>query len=292
MGALLATAFAAGMVATFNPCGFAMLPAYLGIFMSDRADNRRPAIMVGGAVSIGFVVVFAVAGLLVASGLRTVINWIPWMAVVVGVGLIAVGVAELRGIHTIIRLPTIKRARGDRSLVGLVGFGASYGIASLSCTLPIFLSLIAGAVAGRSLGESVTVFLAYGAGMSLVVMALTLALAAGRDRVVAVIRPISSRLGVISGWVLILAGVFIVWYWATVLSVGAPGLASNPVVRAIESLTGWVARTVQSQPLLMVVVIVTVGTAAWLLTRGRPGRSDGAANTADSTDATGDRGRG
>ncbi|MSV49377.1 MAG: cytochrome c biogenesis protein CcdA, partial [Actinobacteria bacterium] len=29
MAAVLALAFSAGMVATVNPCGFAMLPAYL-----------------------------------------------------------------------------------------------------------------------------------------------------------------------------------------------------------------------------------------------------------------------
>ncbi|HSJ36530.1 MAG TPA: hypothetical protein VLB85_15900, partial [Acidimicrobiia bacterium] len=33
MTVLLTTAFAAGMISTVNPCGFAMLPAYLGYFL-------------------------------------------------------------------------------------------------------------------------------------------------------------------------------------------------------------------------------------------------------------------
>ena len=40
----LALAFAAGLVATVNPCGFAMLPAYLSYFMgrgSSKAMNWK-----------------------------------------------------------------------------------------------------------------------------------------------------------------------------------------------------------------------------------------------------------
>ncbi|MGD9755164.1 MAG: cytochrome c biogenesis protein CcdA, partial [Acidimicrobiia bacterium] len=37
-GAPLALAFAAGMLATVNPCGFAMLPAYLSYFVGLEDD--------------------------------------------------------------------------------------------------------------------------------------------------------------------------------------------------------------------------------------------------------------
>jgi cytochrome c biogenesis protein CcdA len=274
VGALVATAFAAGMVATFNPCGFAMLPAYLGIFLKDRKGDQRSALLIGAAVSAGFVAVFTIAGVLVAFGLRAVIAWIPWLALLVGMGLVVVGVAELRGAHIFARLPAMKKAPGGDSVLGLVGFGASFGVASLSCTLPIFLSLIAGVVAGTSFGESMAVFVAYGAGMSLVVIVLTLALAAGRDRVLAVFRPIAAHLRVISGWILIAAGAFIVWYWATVLSVGAENLGSFPVIRTVETISGWVARTVESEPALTVAIAILVGVGASLLIRSRSNRPD------------------
>ena len=51
------------MVATFNPCGFSLLPAYIGVFVSgDRiaeSTERRVlrALGVAMAVSVGFVVV-------------------------------------------------------------------------------------------------------------------------------------------------------------------------------------------------------------------------------------------
>ena len=263
MTGLLIAAFAAGMVSTVNPCGFAMLPAYLGLFLGEKGPSRRSALAVGASVSAGFVAVFLLAGLLVASGLRAVILWIPWLAAVVGVGLVAVGIAELRGIHVFARLPGVKRSPKGDSFRGLVGFGASYGVASLSCTLPIFLSLTAGAVAGRSLFESVSVFLAYGAGMSLVVISLTIMLAVGKERVLRRIRPIAAHLGTISGWTLIVAGVFIVWYWATVLGSGAETLGANPIVRWIEQTTGDVAQIVAGNPLVAGAVVAALALFGW-----------------------------
>ena len=64
----LALAFTAGMVATFNPCGFSLLPAYLGAFVAgdhvESSTERRlgRAAGVSAAVAIGFVVVFSSVG--------------------------------------------------------------------------------------------------------------------------------------------------------------------------------------------------------------------------------------
>lgn len=265
MTGLAAAAFAAGMVATVNPCGFAMLPAYLGFILDDRGSNRRSALIVGAAVSAGFVAVFAFSGVLIASGLRAIVNWIPWMALLVGAGLIAAGIATLRGKYLFSRLPGVKRTTRDRSLQGLVGFGASFGIASLSCTLPIFLSLVAGTLATASQIESLLVFTTYGLGMSLVVIVLTMVVAAGRDRLVAKIRPLSPRLNTISGWIMIVAGVFVLWYWITVLAGGASDLGSNPVVRVIEEFTANIANVVAAGPIMVGVGALVLGLALWFV---------------------------
>lgn len=109
-----------------------MLPAYLGMIIGDRGSGRGPALLIGVAVSLGFVSVFLISGVLVGFGLRVIVAWIPWMALVVGLGLVAAGVAGLRGSHLFARLPGVRRSSRDRSFLGLVGFGASYGAASLS----------------------------------------------------------------------------------------------------------------------------------------------------------------
>jgi len=265
MTGLVAAAFAAGMVATVNPCGFAMLPAYLGYILGDRGSGRGSALVVGGAVSSGFVAVFVVSGVLVASGLRAIVTWIPWMALVVGIGLVVAGIAGLRGTYLFARLPGVRRTTRDRSLKGLIGFGASYGLASLSCTLPIFLSLVAGTVATGSVAESALVFTAYGLGMSLVVIALTLTVAAGRGRLAAAIRPLAARLNTVSGWVMIVAGLFIVWYWATVLIGGAASLGVNPVARFVENVASDIANFVAANPVLVGVGTLALAGAGWFV---------------------------
>ena len=61
-------AFTAGMVAAFNPCGFAMLPAYMGLYMGSADDDAQQrsllgglgkAVLIGGTVTAGFIVLFA-----------------------------------------------------------------------------------------------------------------------------------------------------------------------------------------------------------------------------------------
>ena len=77
----LSLAFLRGMVATVNPCGFVLLPTYLMYFLgleAGRTDNERAtvrrALLVGGAVTGGFMAVFVVVGA-VTTGSRH--GWLP-----------------------------------------------------------------------------------------------------------------------------------------------------------------------------------------------------------------------
>ena len=87
-----AFAFTAGLVATLNPCGFAMLPAYLSYFMGlddGEAGSGSPAlraVQVGAVVSAGFLLVFGLAGILITLGVRAVVDALPWIAMLVGLG--------------------------------------------------------------------------------------------------------------------------------------------------------------------------------------------------------------
>ena len=90
IGTPMALAFTAGMFAVVNPCGFAMLPAYLSFFLGDDADDAPGpgvlrAVVVGMSVSAGFAALFAVIGLLVRHVSDQVLRWTPWLSVVIGV---------------------------------------------------------------------------------------------------------------------------------------------------------------------------------------------------------------
>ena len=239
----IALAFAAGMVATVNPCGFAMLPAYLSYFMGlDGEDQRsrvgslRTALVVGGIVSLGFLLVFGVTGVLITAGFRSIIDWVPWLALIIGFAVIGLGVALLRGFDLNVSLFKAKRGRKGRDFRSVFAFGVSYAVASLSCTLPVFLTVVAGQVTQSNLLSGLVTFLAYGLGMALVLIALTVALALGKSSLVGRFRAALRHVNTISGVILIVAGSYIVWFWGTTLTSGAGSLNSSGF-RFVENLS-------------------------------------------------------
>lgn len=239
----IALAFAAGMVATVNPCGFAMLPAYLSYFMGLETDAPRSrvaavrsAFQVGASVSLGFLVVFGIAGLLITAGFRTVIDWIPWLALLIGFGVIALGIALLRGFDLNVSLFKAKRGRKGRDFRSVFMFGVSYAVASLSCTLPVFLTVVASQVTQSNLISGLLTFVVYGMGMALVLLALTVALALGKASIVSRFRSAMKHVNTVSGVILIFAGVYVVWFWGTSLLSGASSLDSG-AFRFVENLS-------------------------------------------------------
>lgn len=270
MTTLLFVAFGAGMVSTANPCGFAMLPAYLGYFLGD--DGRSGTTRVAAMVASGFLAVFAIAGLLIGLGLRTIVDAIPWLALVVGFGLMVLGISQVFGKRLVPYLRGPSRVRKRRGDVGVFTFGMSYAIASLSCTLPIFLSLVSGAIAADSAIQAILTFVAYGAGMSTVVVGLTILVARGRKGFIARIRPLASKLDAVSGWIMTLAGAFIVWYWATVLSAGAATLGESSLVRTIDRVSAMATNLVGENPIASALVVGGL-VAAFAATRRTEDRS-------------------
>ena len=152
----LGFAFAAGMVSAVNPCGFAMLPAYLGLYLGSNSEaQEKPHIMrqvgrawlVGGSVTAGFVVLFGVVGGLISLGARSVVvEILPWLGLAIGVLLVFAGAWLVGGGKLYTGLAARAATRlGDPSAISPKGyflFGLSYGTASLSCTLPVFLAVV------------------------------------------------------------------------------------------------------------------------------------------------------
>lgn len=268
----LALAFAAGLVATVNPCGFAMLPAYLSYFMGIEEEDRsrvaalRAALVIGAIVSAGFLVVFGLAGILITAGFRVVIDLIPWVAIVVGLAVITLGVALVRGYELNVGLPKGGRAASGRSYRSVFLFGISYAVASLSCTLPVFLTVVATQVTRGSFVSGIATFVAYGAGMAVVLMAVTVAIAVGKQSLVAWLRGSARHISRVSGVILIAAGLYIVWFWTVSLRSGAQALGDSGPFRFIENLSQAAQNAIASAPLLWGLGFVGIVGAALIVT--------------------------
>ena len=226
----LGFAFAAGMVSAVNPCGFAMLPAYLGLYLGSNSEaQEKPHIMrqvgrawlVGGSVTAGFVVLFGVVGGLISLGARSVVvEILPWLGLAIGVLLVFAGAWLVGGGKLYTGLAARAATRlGDPSAISPKGyflFGLSYGTASLSCTLPVFLAVVGASFASSSILASAGQFFLYALGMGLVIIALTLGIAFARGAMVGALRKALPYIQPIGSWLMIVAGDYIVFYWLTI----------------------------------------------------------------------------
>ncbi|MEW2635300.1 cytochrome c biogenesis protein CcdA [Streptomyces sp. NPDC048389] len=82
----LALALAAGMLAAVNPCGFALLPAYLSLLvLGDDTPTRAAAVTralsATAAMTAGFAAVFALFGLAIAPVAGQVQQHLPWFTI-------------------------------------------------------------------------------------------------------------------------------------------------------------------------------------------------------------------
>ena len=224
----LGFAFGAGVAAAFNPCGFAMLPAYMGLYLGVGGGEDRgsfvaqlgKALLVGVSVTAGFVLLFAAAGTVIGLGARSVVGGIlPWLGLGIGVVLIAAGAWLLRGgeLYTSLaqRAATRLGNPGTSNARGYFLFGLSYGVASLSCTLPIFLAVVGTSFAAADIATSFAQFVLYALGMGVVIITLTLSMALFRGAMLGGMRRVMPYVQPIGTWLMMAAGTYIVFYWLT-----------------------------------------------------------------------------
>ncbi|GAA4955515.1 cytochrome c biogenesis CcdA family protein [Actinoplanes utahensis] len=233
----LTFALAAGLLAAFNPCGFALLPSFLLLLVSGP-DGVLRALRLSAAMTAGFVTVFGVAGVLIGVVTAPIQQHLPWLTVVIGAGLVLLGGWLLSGRELQMPVPRLTAGGPTGSLLGLYGYGASYAVASLSCTIAPFLA-VTGLVSGSgNVLAGVGAFLAYGVGMGLVVGLLALLAALAQDTVVRRTRAVLPYVSRASGALLLLAGAYVVYYGWYELRVNAGESADDPLVNTITELPG------------------------------------------------------
>lgn len=254
--ALIGLAFAAGLVAALNPCGFAMLPAYLllVVYGQDSAGRTGPLSAVGRAaaatvgMALGFLTVFGIFGALTISAATAVQRYLPYATVLIGLALIALGGWLLLGRGLTALTP---RSLGVRwaptvRLGSMYGYGISYAVASLSCTIGPFLAVTGAGLRGGSVVGSVAIYLAYVAGLTLVVGVLAVAAATASSALADRLRRILPFVNRISGALLVVVGLYVGYYGLYELRLIA-GVGANPQDAVIAAagrlqgaLAGWV----------------------------------------------------
>lgn len=225
-------AFALGVAAAFNPCGFALVPAYLGLYLSDGGSRAglgsrlARSVTVAAVVGASFTVLFGVMGAVFSLVSALLVRLLPWIGLAVGVLLVLAGGWVMSGGHLASSLPPRLAARigshaGSSGVRGYTAFGLAYGAASLGCTLPLFLALLGTAAASGPL-SALLAFVLYGAGMATVLAVLTIVAGTVSFGVLDRVRGFVRVIGPLSAGLLLLSGAYVIYYW---LTTGRPLLA-------------------------------------------------------------------
>jgi len=165
--------------------------------------------------------------------------------------------------------------RRERRLGSMLLFGIGYGAASLGCTLPLFLTLVGASLSG---GGKITTFLAYGAGMAVVLMALSVLVALAREGAARAVRPLLPYMNRLAGLLLLASGGYLFYYWARLRFGDTATVADDPIVSFGVRFSGQARNFADGNGSLILVgaaVIVALAVFASLWQRRRRAVSTG-----------------
>jgi cytochrome c biogenesis protein CcdA len=216
-------AFAAGMVASVNPCGFFMLPAYIsyhlgaeetGFYQQSAARRLSKSLLLGAVTTAGFLVVFAVAGSIISAGGQWLVRVFPYAGVAIGGVMVVVGLWLLVTHRTLgIMAASRVTVSPQRNLRNVFMYGIVYALGSLSCTLPIFLVVVGSSLASQGLLASFSQFIGYALGMGTILVAVTIGAALFQGTVARGLRKAIPYVHRASALFMLGAGVYLVYYW-------------------------------------------------------------------------------
>ena len=229
----MSLSFIRGMVAAVNPCGFILLPTYLMYFLglqgtmpgSQRATMRR-AVIVSAAVSTGFLSVFLIAGLISWQFTSWINENAKYATGAIGVTLLVLGIAMLFGYKLPFMTPRLDAGGdGPKQTVGaMFVYGIAYAVASIGCTIGLFIATVFSTSERDGVVAGVGNMLAYGAGMALLVSALTIALASANTGLLKLLRGSLQYVDRIAAGFVVLSGFYLLWYfyWVDIREEGDP----------------------------------------------------------------------
>ena len=265
--------FLRGMVATVNPCGFVLLPTYLMYFLgleatrtdSERASLRR-ALLVGTAVTAGFVAVFVVVGGISKWATDWVESNAKYVTGIAGAAFVVLGVAMLLGFKVRIATPTFAVGRRDTTVRSMFVYGVVYATVSLSCTLVLFTPML---FERGGFGAGVVNGAAFALGMGLLVTALTVTLAVANQALLRVLRSAMQHVQTLAGAFVLLSGLYLLYYF-WVVDVNED---SGALDRAVTNFQTRVTTSLNDNWRVVAVVLsaIVLAAMAYVGVRRRPG---------------------
>lgn len=210
--------FVQGVLAFLAPCAVALLPGYIVAFISRNSEGKPGAatrlirgLKLALLSILGILFIYAMAGGMIVLASQVLKDYMKWITMGMGTVLIVLGILMVMGKNVSLSLnmkdPSYKTEAAEAFV-----FGVAYAIGALGCLFPLFLVVATQAMAAPTVWEGGSYFLAYFAGMSSMMIAAILFSIFARDLLMKYLRKILPYMEMITGVLLIMAGMYVIYY--------------------------------------------------------------------------------
>ena len=177
IGALFVV-FAAGVLTSFTPCVYPMIPVTVTYIGGAAGGNRRRAVGLSVTYVLGLALMYAALGIAVALLGKTFGEWMrtPWVFAALGLIIAGFGLGML-DVFTIPALMTGLQGQGARrgGFAGAALMGVAAGFVAAPCTAPVLGALLVYVAQTRNVvwGGSLLFVFALGLGLLLMLLGIS-----------------------------------------------------------------------------------------------------------------------
>jgi cytochrome c-type biogenesis protein len=167
-------AFGAGILASFTPCVYPLIPVTVGFIGASAAGNRARAFLLSLFYVIGIATTYSCLGAIASLTGRLFgqLSTNPWTYLIVGNIFLILGLSML-GVFTL-PLPAFLTGRGTvRKRAGLLGaflVGVSAGLVVGPCTAPALGAVLTYVATKQNLFFGITLLFTFALGMGMLLM--------------------------------------------------------------------------------------------------------------------------
>ncbi len=220
--ALLSFSFFQGVFAFFAPCAVSLLPGYLSAFVTKGISNHhklhllKRALVFAFCTILGIATIYGIATAFILLFREFIKSAIVYIGIGLGVAIIVVGIFMLfnKPLSFSFHSPLL---RSNSQLIESYLFGITYGIGVLGCLFPFFLAVAVSALQSPSVSEALLYLGTYVFGMSLLMVVFYILAQFAREFLQTSLTRFLPYLNRVGGVLVILAGVYIIWYQSALL---------------------------------------------------------------------------
>jgi cytochrome c-type biogenesis protein len=230
---IILIAFAAGIASFFSPCAFPMLPGYVGYYLGIEEHKKqeekkmllKKALFTGTAAALGILLIYLFIGFLIMLIGPSIYPFIPFFTPLVAIIIIVLGLLMLSKVQYYFITNRINKLIvyfflslhldkwdpakkiQEKELGGIFTYGIGYGFAAAGCTLPLLMLIIPTAISSGGFFSGMLMFLVFGLGAAIFMVAVTLLVATSKDSIINKMKMSTGKIKMISGIFMVIAGI-------------------------------------------------------------------------------------